>query len=188
MNRHLLSLIGILACVPGAEARLGETEAECLQRYGPSRSDSYTRMRAQSAPLLPGAAQKSWDYQGWRITAAFHPTTAKAVRVEYIKSSKPDASRYIEDYEFKAILEANGGAANWKQHSERTGLSPTKALERQLVKVITGPNYRRVSDGATVTYSKRSISLTLELPAAAELTAPRKATNEAQQRATVPKF
>lgn len=56
MKYHLLHLIGIFLCIPEAEARLGETEAECLQRYGPSRSDSYTRMRAQSSPLLPGAA------------------------------------------------------------------------------------------------------------------------------------
>jgi hypothetical protein len=184
--KTLYSLI-LLLSVSTSHARLGETEAQCLQRYGPSKTDAPTRSLMRSFPLLPGAPERSWDYQGWGIHAAFD-ATGQVIRIRYQKRPKTGANQFIEDFEFKAILEANGGASNWAPHSQPTGLSPTRILTERINKIGLGETFRRKPDGATVRYKKPMTNVVLELPSVADFERQRKATQEAEARATVPKF
>jgi len=184
--KTLYSLI-LLLSVATAHARLSETEAQCLQRYGPSKTDAATRSLMKSFPLLPGAPERSWDYQGWGIHAAFD-ATGQVIRIRYQKRPKTGANQFIEDFEFKAILEANGGASNWAPHSQPTGLSPTRILTERINKIGLGETFRRKPDGATVRYKKPMTNVVLELPSVADFERQRKAAQESEARATVPKF
>lgn len=177
----------LLALCSTSHARLGETEAECLQRYGPSKTDASTRTLLKAFPLLPDARERFWDYQGWHIRAAFD-ASGQAIRVRYQKRSKSGASPYIEEFEFKAILEANGGASSWVPYQAPTGLSPTKLLTQQVNRIGLGDTFRRASDGATVQYKKTLTNVTFDLPSVAQFERQRKAAQESEARATVPKF
>ena len=172
-----------------SEGRLGETEAECLRRYGPSKSDVSARSLAQHSPILRGQPERMWHYQGWNIRAAFG-SSGTVARIVYSKAngSKDGRSPYIEDFEFKAILDGNGGAAAWSKHDSRVGLDIQKALTSQLTASLLGATYVRRSDGATVRFKPALLSITLELPEAAQVEAAAKLRRENHARHSVPKF
>ena len=65
--------------MPAAEARLGETEGQSQLRYGQSRDDL---TGPNDKPLMPGAVEKAYEYQGWRVRAAF--AGGACVRIEYV--------------------------------------------------------------------------------------------------------
>ena len=62
----LALLLSILS--PLAEARLGETEGQSQARYGQAREDLSA---PTDKPLLLGAIERCYEYQGWRVRGAF---------------------------------------------------------------------------------------------------------------------
>ncbi|MBU0713832.1 MAG: hypothetical protein KJ964_00570 [Verrucomicrobia bacterium] len=89
-------------------ARLDETEAQCEQRYGKPQNS----LSDKSFPILSGAVNRIYQYQGWCIRIAF--IDGKAVIISYSKSAKAAGGITIRNDEVKAILDAEGNGGEWK--------------------------------------------------------------------------
>lgn len=91
-----------------AEHPLGATADQFVARYGaPQDSPSLDK----NFPVLNGAIHHTYEYQGWRIRAAFLPADGRAVRMDYSKSIKGGVDPKIQDYELQAIMTANTQAS-----------------------------------------------------------------------------
>jgi len=66
-----------------SDARIGETTLQCVARYGPPKDTPSSKMMDKNSPLLEGAIHHIYEYQGWKIRAAFLQLDGPAVRVEY---------------------------------------------------------------------------------------------------------
>ena len=104
-----LVIIGAMALTPiHAFARLGETEAQCEQRYGKPQN----LLSDKSFPVLSGAINRIYQYQGWCIGIAF--LDGKAAIISYSKAAKAPGGVAIRNDEAKAILAAEGNEGEWK--------------------------------------------------------------------------
>ena len=122
---HLsLFLVVLIFSADIALARLGETEAQSQARYGEPRPEL---IGADEKPLLEGAKELAYQFEGWRIRAAFLNNVA--VRLQYIHM--PDASglKKITDVEAESILEAERGKFTWREQKARTGYKELNALK-----------------------------------------------------------
>src|SRR5882724_7939963 len=107
-----LSLI-ITAAV--SEARIGETAIQFVDRYGPPKDTPSSKIYDKNSPLVEGAVHHVYEYQGWRIRAAFLQLDGPAVRMDYTKIPAASTSATIKDYELQAIMTANTPAGiTWK--------------------------------------------------------------------------
>ena len=95
---------------PHAEARLGETEGQSQLRYGQSRDDL---TGPADKPLMPGALERAYEYQGWRVRAAF--VGGACVRIEYIHIPQDGLPQKISDAELAAILDAEKAKFSWRE-------------------------------------------------------------------------
>jgi len=173
---------------PSAEHRLGGTAAQFAAWYGaPNDSPGLDT----NFPLLNDAIHHSYEYEGWRIRAAFLPPDGPAVRMEYSKVIKAGVNATIQDYELQAIMAANTPVgATWKEVMYNNPDSPNKGLskvfEGYFAGVIGEKMWRR-SDGAMLWLRSKLIAR-LELPAAHEYEAKLKAEKEQKARQSVPQF
>jgi hypothetical protein len=69
----LLRILFILATLISvtAFARLGETETQFVDRYGEAKDTPASKITDKNFPLLEGAIHHTYEYQGWKIRAAF---------------------------------------------------------------------------------------------------------------------
>ncbi len=86
--------------------RIGETTLQFVARYGPPKDTPSSKIYDKNSPLVEGAIQHVYEYQGWKIRAAFLQLGGPAVRMDY---SKLGTSPQIKDYELQAIIERAGG-------------------------------------------------------------------------------
>lgn len=89
------------------EARLGDTIDISRERYGMPIVSPADKMN----PLMGNAQNESYSYKGWRIRVAY--INNHAVRMFYVRESKPDVSPMLQDYEIEAILEAEIHGGSW---------------------------------------------------------------------------
>jgi hypothetical protein len=115
----LLSLISA-----PAHARLGETEAQSTARYGEEKPEL---IGASEKPLLEGAKQVAYLFEGWRIRVAF--LNDAAVRLEYLHLPDASGPKKIADNEIETILDAEKGRFNWREEKARTGSKDLNALK-----------------------------------------------------------
>jgi hypothetical protein len=171
-----------------AFGRIGETADQFSQRYGAPRDTPASKAMDKNMPLLEGAIQHVYEYQGWRIRAAFLQVDGPAVRVEYQKIISAGVKPSIQDYELQAIMTANTLAGmSWTQTAYDNPDSPNKGLAKALESFVAiGQKMWRRTDGAILWL--RGLSLRLELPIAREYEAQLKADKEQKARASVPKF
>jgi hypothetical protein len=176
---------------PFAEHRLGGTADQFATRYGAPADSPASAILDKNFPLLEGATHHTYEYEGWKIRAAFVEPEGRAVRMEYSKIIKPGVTATIQDYELQAIMNANTPAGTtWKQiaynnpDSPNTGLS--KLFEGYFGNAIGEKMWQR-SDGALL-WLRSKITARLELPAAHEYEAKLKAEKEQKARAGVPQF
>jgi hypothetical protein len=121
------SLIAALAIFSlTAQARLLETEGQSQVRYGQPREDL---TGPNDKPLLPGSVEKAYEYQGWRIRAAF--VGGFCHRIEYAHLPVDGQLVQITDAEIAKILEAEKGNSSWKEEKSKTPLE-LKGLEKGL--------------------------------------------------------
>jgi hypothetical protein len=120
----ITSLAGIFLSSQPAYARLGETEAQSQARYG---APDPGLIGANEAPLLEGAKELAYNYQGWRVRAAF--IDGVAVRVEYAKIPDAGGLKKLTDAEVQAVLEAEKGAFSWREVKPRLGNAGLNALK-----------------------------------------------------------
>src|SRR5438034_7964012 len=84
-------------------ARLGETADQFSARYGLPKDSPSSEVSDRNFPLLEGAIHHIYEYEGWRIRAAFVEPNGPAVRMEYSKLLKSSVNPTIQDYELQAI-------------------------------------------------------------------------------------
>ncbi len=135
----LCALVVFFALVTGAEARLGETEAQSATRYG---QPATGLVGPTEKALMPGAEELVYNYQGWRVRAAF--VNGAAVRIEYAKLPDAGGLKKLSEDEVKAILEAEKGTLTWREEKPRLGNAGLNAL-----KTAVGGKVWERSDHAT---------------------------------------
>src|SRR5262249_25345151 len=67
---RILCVFAILSCA-SALARLGETADQFAARYGPPQDTAASKISDKNSPLLEEAMHPTYEYEGWRIRAAF---------------------------------------------------------------------------------------------------------------------
>lgn len=162
-----LSLLAISQSV--CQARLGETAIQCVDRYGPPKNDAATKSEEKNFPLLKGAIEHTYFYQGWKIRAAFLTLDGPAVRMQFQKVPAVGQNIQVQDYEIESILKANANGVTWS---------------RCAVLDFTFPKQWQRSDGAIA--KANSIVVQLELPAAKQFE--ESAAQKQKARASVPNF
>lgn len=121
-----LSLLTLIA-MPAARARLGETEGQSQQRYGAAREEL---IGANDKPLMPGAVEKAYEYQGWRVRAAF--AGGVCVRIEYVHIPHDGVPQKISDVEMAAILDAEKGKFSWREEKATKQPGAAGEIEKAL--------------------------------------------------------
>ena len=109
--KHFAAGVFLLCAITAqVQGRLGETEGQSQARYGQAREDLSA---PTDKPLLAGAAERCYEYQGWRVRAAFAGGTCLVI--EYAHIPENGVPKPISEAEVKAILEAEKGKGRWKE-------------------------------------------------------------------------
>jgi hypothetical protein len=171
-----------------AEDRLGGTAGQFAVRYGPPQdSPAFDK----SFPLLEGAIHHTYEFEGWKIRAAFAAPDGRALRMEYSKIIKTGVGPTIQDYELQAIMNANTLAGTtWKHIAYTNPDSPNKGVNKLVEAYFgeaLGQNIWQRSDGA-ILWLRSNMIVRLELPAAREYETTLKAEKEQKARQSVPQF
>lgn len=119
-------LIGLIAAVilPSAHARLGENEAQSKGRYG---EPNAALIGANDKPLIPGATELAYNFEGWRIRAAF--VNGITHRIEYVKIPENGQVKPLTDAEVEAVLAAEKDKYRWREEKPRTGYQALNDLK-----------------------------------------------------------
>lgn len=181
-----LSLFTVLS----VEARIGETPIQFADRYGAPNDTQLAKISDKNSPLVEGAIHHTYEYQGWKIRAAFLQLDGPAVRMDFQKLWTGQNIQ-IQDYELQAIATANTPAGmSWQPVAYDNPDSPNKGLAKTAEAFIggaTGQKMWRRSDGA-ILWSRSNLIVRLELPIARQHEAQLKSTQERKARASVPNF
>ena len=139
--------------------------------------------------MLEGAGHHTYEYQEWKIRAAFLQLDGPAVRMDYQKILTTGVNPTIQDYELQAIMTANTSAGtSWAPKAYDNPDSPNKGLAKAMESfVAVGQKMWRRSDGA-ILWLRSNLIVRLELPAAREHEAQLKATKDKKARESVPQF
>jgi len=152
--RILLSFLSLLIVV-SAEARIGESSLQFVDRYGAPKDTQSTKAFDKSHPLIEGAIHHVYEYQSWKIRAAFLQLDGPAVRIEYQKIIVAGVNPRIQDYELEAIAAANtpaGTSWTWVEPTDPkiSKLNIPGRLFLDAVSGATGEKMWQRSDGATL--------------------------------------
>ena len=115
-------------------ARLGESEAQSTARYGTPRPEF---VGAEEKPLLTGAKQQVYYFDGWRIRVAF--VNDAAIQLEYIHIPDQAKPQKLTEKEIETILQAEKGKFSWREIKPRTGYKELNALKT----VFEGRQWKR---------------------------------------------
>lgn len=112
------TLIGLIfaAAFSSANARLGENESQSKDRYGEPNAGL---IGANDKPLIPGATEFAYNFEGWRIRAAF--VNGITHRIEYVKIPENGQLKPLTDAEVEAVLGAEKDKFRWREEKPRTG-------------------------------------------------------------------
>lgn len=142
-------------------------------------------------PILEGAIHHTYEFQGWKIRAAFLQIDGPAVRMDFTKLPQTESNATIKDYEIEAIMTGNTPAGmTWKQIVYNNPDSPNKGLNKTVEAYFAGATGQKMwqrSDGA-ILWLRSNLIVRLDLPQAREYEANLKADKERKARASVPQF
>ncbi len=174
-----------------AKARIGETAIQFADRYGPPKDTPSSKILDKNSPLIEGATHHMYEYQGWKIRAAFLQLDGPCVRMDFQKLPAAGGSALIRDYELQAIADANLPAGmSWRRVAYDNPDSPNKAANKLFEAYFgeaLGQKMWQRTDGA-ILWFRSSLIVRLELPAAREYEAQLKAAKDQEARASVPEF
>jgi hypothetical protein len=180
-----------LALTVAAEARIGETPIQFADRYGRPKDTNLTAITDKSSPLVEGAVHHTYEYQGWKIRAAFLQLDGPCIRMDFQKTSPAVSGIVIRDDELQAIASGNTPAGmTWTPIAYDNPDSPNKGVAKALEGVIFGMAGQKMwqrTDG-TLLSVRSNLIVRLELPAARQYEAQLKRAKEAKARASVPSF
>jgi hypothetical protein len=180
----------VLALIPfiSANGRIAETAIQFADRYGTPKDTPETRITDKGFPLVEGAIHHTYEYQGWKIRAAFLQLDGLCVRMDYAKFG-PDV--VIKDYEIQAIASANSPPGmRWAKMMYDNPNSPNEGMAKVVEGLLgdaSGQKMWRRTDGATL-WLRSSLTVRLELPIARQHEAQLKIRRDQKARASVPKF
>ncbi len=184
---RILSLLAFVSLAASTEARLGETPIQFADRYGSPTDSPATKVTDKSFPLVEGAVHHTYEYQGWKIRAAFLQLDGPAVRIEYQKVIMAGVTPGIQNYELQAIMAANLTAGiPWEPISYKNSDTTANSVTQAVAGGMMGQKMWQRADGAIL--SLRGQQVRLELPAALEYEAQLKAAREKKARESVPQF
>jgi hypothetical protein len=182
----------VLVCLgSSALARLGDTQDQAEARYGlPKKLFAFER------PLVEGARDLMFHYEGWRIRCALLRATdgrEYVVRQEYRKLWNSDVMKkggviQVRDFERDAVLKSEASSSRWREKlMGDLSWNPFEAMTNHLVHAsgLGGRIWLR-EDGAVARVFHDSVML--ELPQVLKYEAELKAIEEQKARAAVPKF
>jgi hypothetical protein len=180
-----------LLFLASASARIGETPLQFIDRYGAPKDTAVSKIMDKNSPLIEGAVHHTYEYQGWKIRAAFLQLDGLAIRMDYQKILSAGVSPRIQDYELSAIMKANTPVgATWKQIPYDNPDLPRDGLQKftqPLAGAMMGEKMWRRSDGV-ILWLRSNLIVRLELPAAREYEAKLKAEKDHKARSNVPQF
>ena len=184
-------LLVFLSLTAAAYARIGETPIQFADRYGRPKDTNLTAILDKSSPLVEGAVHHRYEYQGWKIRAAFLQLDGPAVRMDFQKTSAAVSGIVIRDDELQAIASANTPAGmTWKRVMYDNPDSPRKGISKILEGFIMGAAGQKMwqrSDGALL-IARSNLIVRLELPVARQYEEQLKRDKEQKARASVPTF
>jgi hypothetical protein len=184
-------LLLYLAVTLSADARIGETPIQFADRYGRPKDTNLTAITDKTSPLVEGAVHHTYEYQGWKIRAAFLQLDGPCIRMDFQKTSAAVSGIVIRDDELEAIAIANTPAGmTWKPIMYDNPDSPNKGISKVLEGFImgaAGQKMRQRSDGALLSL-RSNLIVRLELPAARQIEEQLKRAKEAKARASIPTF
>lgn len=153
-------LLALILVVPSAEARIGETSFQFAIRYGAPKDTVSAKTADKNSPLVRGAIHHTYEYQGWKIRAAFLHPNGPAVRIDF--SKLPNGQDLpIRNSELEAIKTVNTPfGMTWDQMSG----GASQPMPASLSGIMTDKIWRR-TDGALVSLHGPMI-VRIELPTA----------------------
>jgi hypothetical protein len=155
---------------------MNETESQMKARYGDPKDTPTTAINS----LLEGAVTHIYDDQGWRIRAAF--LKGRVVRISYHKKATTEVSPMMQDYEAKAVLDAEAGNGKWEEIAH---LSP-KPL-KSLPWAASDKAWVHSNGNVACLHTSRML-LQIDSPAVDVFLAERAAEKKAKRKASIPKF
>jgi hypothetical protein len=184
-------LFVFLATITSADARIGETPIQFADRYGRPKDTAADKSPSAMFALVEGAIHHRYEYQGWKIRAAFLQLDGPAVRMDFQKTSAATISILIREDELQAIATANTPAGmSWKSIIPDNPNSPVKGLGKLVEGFIMGAAGEKMwqrNDGA-ILWLRSKLIVRLELPAARQHEERLKFEKEQKARASVPRF
>jgi hypothetical protein len=188
---RVLSLLLSLLIVASAHGRIGETPLQFADRYGRPKDTNLTAITDKHSPLVEGAIHHTYEYQGWRIRAAFSELDGPCIRMEFQKTSAAVSGVVIRDDELQAIASANTPPGmTWKHIMYDNPDSPNKGIGKLFEGFVMGAAGQKMwqrTDGAILSL-RSSLLVRLELPAARQREEALKNAREQKARAAVPHF
>jgi hypothetical protein len=183
-------LFPFLTMITLANARIGETSIQFADRYGRPKDTAADKSPNAVFALVEGAIHHTYEYQGWKIRAAFLQLDGPAVRMDFSKIANGQDIR-IHDYELQAIASANTPAGmSWKKimynNPDLPGNALTK-LEQAYFAGVMGEKMWQRSDGA-ILWLRSNLIVRLDLPAAREHEQQLKISKDKKARSSVPRF
>lgn len=175
-----LIIVGVFPCV--SKARLGDTERQCVERYG-SALPPKKQLVAQRE-LIPGLPHATYLYQGWNIRIVF--AGGHVVAQEYQKKLPHPSGLGIKPDEQAAVLESESAGNTWAQtltHPIQNSL-PASIIANAW---MGGQHWSR-SDGAYATLTPMAYSLVLYSKEDLEAARQAAAAKEQKRKESVPKF
>ena len=128
-----------LLIVASADGRIGETPIQFADRYGRPKDTNLTAILDKNSPLMEGAVHHTYEYQGWKIRAAFLQLDGLAVRMDFQKTSAAPAGIVIRDDELQAIASANTpDGMTWKRIMYDNPDSSNKGISKLFEGFIMG--------------------------------------------------
>jgi hypothetical protein len=180
--KFLLALpLIVLTALPAAHARLGETEGQSQQRYGQARAEL---IGPNDKPLMEGAVERAYEYQGWRVRAAF--AGGMCVRIEYVHMPQDSLPQKIADTEIAAILDAEKAKFSWREEKASKQPGAAGEFEKALKGALNVRKWQR-SDRATAELAL-GLAIKLETREAPEIARKLAKQKPAPGAAQVPKF
>jgi hypothetical protein len=181
----------LLATGLSVQARLGESTIQCDDRHGPAKRDQASASFDKMFPILDGAIQRTFDFGGWTIKAAFLELDGPAVCIVYQKNPGV-GNAVIQDYEITAILEGEKPAGmTWTPIPYQNPNSPSQGLSKVFadgfINALGARAWRR-SDGAVAQMFQPGMQLRIESPAGIAYEQQLKSQKEQAARASVPQF
>jgi hypothetical protein len=187
---RLLPVVALYFVVSVAEARIGETPIQFANRYGGPKDTPSTKATDKNSPLVEGAIHHTYEYQGWKIRAAFLRLDGPAVRIDFSKLPNGQSVQ-IQDNELEAIKTVNTPLAmTWKQILYNNPDSPNGGLSKLTEAALAdmrGQKMWQRTDGAIICL-RGPLIVRVELPVARQFEEKLKIRKNQKARASVPSF